>query len=113
MLQSMGSQRVGLKNKTVYIYGTGEYALEIFHSMSKDKDIHIKGFIDSNRKKWGSRFEDQMIYSPCKVARSQKNEIVIIGSELVNGIVSIFRMCEMYQLRHVKVCKNNFGKEEI
>ena len=91
-----------LRGKSIYIYGTGEYASKLYASMQTEKAIHVKGFIDSNPQKWGKKIDEKIILAPWKAAQKQKGEMVIIGSEMKASIVGIYSMCSEHRLRNVK-----------
>ncbi len=94
-----------LRDKEVYIYGTGEYALKLYRLIQKEREIKFKGFIDSFPDKWRREIDGNSIYSPQKISRKQKNEIVLVGSELDSGIVGISVMCKEYQIRNVNLVR--------
>lgn len=89
-----------VKNKTVYIYGTGEYGRRVYDAM-RQYGITVKGFIDSDAEKWGGDCGETVIFSPQQIGRLKDDYLVVIGSDRQEGICGIYKMCSLYSLKNV------------
>ena len=72
-------EKIFKNEDSIYIWGAGGYGSG-FLSILSEKGIKIKGFIDSNESKWGTKLNEKIINSP-DIIFKDKNIRIIVASE--------------------------------
>ena len=69
------------KQRSVYIYGTGEVSHQFFHNfVEKNPDIEIAGCVDGDAAKQGKRFFRRSVYMPAEVLDDEKSFFIIAST---------------------------------
>lgn len=82
-------------NKNIYIWGVGNTSslyLEGIHRL-KSEGFKVKAYVDNNREKWGSTFDDCSVVCPDEVF-SDKNSLILISSPQPNVIRAVKNQIE-------------------
>ncbi len=69
--------------RSVYLWGSGSAALQTLDAMP---DLVIKGFIDNNSTKWGSKFQDLPVVKPDAGVLDKTQSFVVISSSYLPQI---------------------------
>lgn len=82
-----------LKDRPIYIWGTGSMGLELAVTLSKNQ-IYYNGFIDSDSKKNGSFYFEKEVFLPSYLNEFGKNSgldkpFILIGSMFEDEIISV------------------------
>ena len=69
-----------IKNNKFYVWGTGNTA-QLYQEGIKREDINILGYIDNNPDKWGTLFNDKLVFSPEQYKEKMDAPILICTAQ--------------------------------